>query len=72
MNNDRPPAWNMGKVLTINCESSLGGLKGTHTSAHTAGMLNISSKNCARLKHNYYLSKNMVIYYDGLAAINLG
>ena len=26
MNNDRPPAWNMGKVLTINCESSLGGL----------------------------------------------
>ena len=26
MNNDFPPAWNMGKVLTINCESSLGGL----------------------------------------------
>ena len=26
MNNDRPPAWNMGKVLTTNCESSLGGL----------------------------------------------
>ena len=26
MNNDHLPAWNMGKVLTINCESSLGGL----------------------------------------------
>ena len=26
MNNDRPPAWNIGKVLTINSESSLGGL----------------------------------------------
>ena len=27
MNNDRPPAWNMGKVLRINCKSTLWGLK---------------------------------------------
>ena len=28
------PAWNMGKVLTINCESSLGGLMFTKESGH--------------------------------------
>ena len=27
MNNDRLPAWNKGKVLTINCKSTLWGLR---------------------------------------------